>query len=65
MTDEGFQTQRTIIGKMTPDQKYRASMGLLRSAIMLKEASLKSWRPDLDERTRKTILRDYILYARE
>jgi len=65
MIEEGSEEQKAIISKMTPDQKYKASMGLLRSAITLKEASLKSWHPDLDEKTRKIILRDYILYARE
>ena len=56
--------QNEIIRSMTPEQKYRAAMGLLRSAIRLKEASLRSWRPGLCDREIKDILRDFVLYAR-
>lgn len=53
-----------LFSNFSPEQKYRTAMGLLYTAIRMKEASLKSWYPELSENERKKILVDFVLYAR-
>jgi hypothetical protein len=50
---------------MTPQQRLRAASRLYWSARQLKEASLRTFRPELSEEEIKATVRDFFLYARD
>lgn len=57
--------QREIFRSMTPEQRLHAAVRLYWSARHLKEASLRTFRPELSEAEIRTAVRDFFLYARD
>jgi hypothetical protein len=64
-SDDGSEKQRAIFRTMTPQQRLRAAFRLYWSARQLKEASLRTFHPELSEAEIKAKVRDFFLYARD
>jgi len=62
---DGNEKQREIFRTMTPQQRLRAAFRLYWSARQLKEASLRTFRPELSEEEIKATVRDFFLHARD
>ena len=63
--DEGTGAQRAVFRAMTPEQKLRAAFRLYWSARQLKEASLRTFHPELSEVQIKARVRECFMYARD
>lgn len=63
--DDGREVQRAIFRAMTPGQRLGAAFRLYWSARQLKEASLRSFHPELSEAEVKAKVRECFLYARD
>jgi len=63
--DDSNAKQREIFRVMTPQQRLRAAFRLYWSARQLKEASLRTFHPELSEEEIKAAVRDCFLYARD
>lgn len=61
----GDEKQQEIFRAMTPQQRLRAAFRLYWSARQLKEASLRTFHPELSEAEIKAAVRDLFLYARD
>lgn len=64
-SDDTNEKQREILRAMTPQQRLRAALRLYWSARQLKEASLRTFHPELSEAEIKAKVRDFFLYARD
>ncbi|MGD0949670.1 MAG: hypothetical protein ABSA52_19860 [Candidatus Binatia bacterium] len=64
-SDDGNEEQRRIFRRMTPQQRLRAAFRLYWSARQLKEASLRTFRPELSEAEIRAKVREFFLYARD
>ena len=64
-SDAGSEKQREIFRMMTPQQRLHAALRLYWSARRLKEASLRTFRPELSEAEIHAKVREFFLYARD
>jgi hypothetical protein len=62
---EGDEKQREIFRAMTPEQRLRAAFRLYWSARQLKEASLRTFHPELSDKEIRAKVRDCFLYGRD
>ncbi|MEM9457610.1 MAG: hypothetical protein AAGF11_25755 [Myxococcota bacterium] len=65
MADDPRDIHAEIIGRMTPEQKLKASMRLYWSARALKAAWFRSQHPEWTEDQVKAAVRDAFLFHRE
>lgn len=65
MADEPRDIQAEIFGRMTPEQKLRASMRLYWSARALKAAWFRAEHPDWSEPQVQAAVRDAFLFHRD
>jgi len=63
--DDANDQQRAIFRAMTPQQRLHAAVRLYWSARQLKEASLRTFHPELSDAEIKARARDCFLYARD
>ena len=64
-SDDGSEKQRQIFRRMTPQQRLGAAFRLYWSARQLKEASLRTFHPELSEAEIHAKVREFFLYARD
>ena len=63
--DDGSGAQRAVFRAMTPERRLRAAFRLYWSARQLKEASLRTFHPELSEADIKARVRECFMYARD